>query len=147
MDNPGFVFRHGLRIFLFSKTLGRALRPTQPIIEWVPELIPGVNRTGRDFENSPSLIAQFKNEWSHVSISPIRFHGVYGVSFTFIQRQLVICCFPTRSKHSIDVDVSNCPYVHVDCCCCLSLFIVRKVSELFRYADNSSICNANRLNA
>jgi hypothetical protein len=45
-----------------------ALGPTQPPIQWVPEVISlGVKRPGREADHSPSSSAEFKNAWSYNS--------------------------------------------------------------------------------
>jgi hypothetical protein len=36
MDDPGFEYRQGQEIFLFSKSSRLALSSTQPPIQWVP---------------------------------------------------------------------------------------------------------------
>jgi len=36
----------------------------------------GTKRPGREVNHSPQSSAEVKNEWSYVSTSPIRFHGV-----------------------------------------------------------------------
>jgi hypothetical protein len=46
--------------------LARALRPTQPPVQWVPgALFPGVKRPGRGANHSPSSRAGVKNAWSY----------------------------------------------------------------------------------
>ena len=37
VDNLGFESQHEKEIFLFCKTTGSALGPTQPHIQWLPE--------------------------------------------------------------------------------------------------------------
>ena len=66
VDNHGFVFRQGLRIFLFSKTFQTCSEAHSAYHSAGTGALPGViKRTKRDFERSPSPIVQFKNEWSH----------------------------------------------------------------------------------
>jgi hypothetical protein len=63
---PGFDFRQGKEIF----SLRLDLRPTQPLIEWIPgALSPGVRWTGCEADHSfPS--SAVKKEWSYTSTPP-----------------------------------------------------------------------------
>jgi hypothetical protein len=62
--------------FSSLNTSRRALRPTQPPLQWVP----GVKRPGRQVVYSPASSAEVENEWSHTVAPPIRFHGTEGKS-------------------------------------------------------------------
>jgi hypothetical protein len=76
----GFASRQWLGIFLFSTASRRALGPTQPPIQWVPRLSPGVKRQGREADNSPPPSAKVKNAWRYASTPPIRLHSWYLLS-------------------------------------------------------------------
>jgi hypothetical protein len=46
--------RQGLGIFLFTTTSRPALGPTQPSIQWAPDVLSlGVKRSGREADHSP----------------------------------------------------------------------------------------------
>jgi hypothetical protein len=50
------------KVFLFSIAFTPVLGPTQPPIQWVPGAIyPGLERLGREAENSPSSSAEVKS--------------------------------------------------------------------------------------
>jgi len=54
----------------------RALRPTQPPIQWEPRsLSSGIKRLGRDVDHSPLSGAEIKNEWRYTT-TPKSLHGV-----------------------------------------------------------------------
>ena len=53
LDGPGIDFPHPSR---------SALGPTQPPIQWVPGLSPGVKRPGRGVDHPPHLAPRFKKE-------------------------------------------------------------------------------------
>jgi hypothetical protein len=62
------------KIFLFSTTPRPALRPTQPLIQWVPgALSPEVKRPGRKADHSPPSNAEVKNTWIYTSTPPYAF--------------------------------------------------------------------------
>jgi hypothetical protein len=72
--NPFWHFHtKGLGIFLFTTASRPALGPTQPPIQWVLRaLSPGVNRSARDANHSPSPSTKVKNARNYTSIPPIR---------------------------------------------------------------------------
>lgn len=76
---PDVESRKCEEIFLFSETSKRPPETTQPLIQWIPELFPGVagevKRPGHD-AHSHSASEDDKNEWRHTSTLAIRFHGV-----------------------------------------------------------------------
>jgi hypothetical protein len=76
-----FVISHqqhvGLGIFLFTATSSLALEPTQPPIQQVPRALSlGVNRLGRETDQTNPSSAEVKNAWRYTSTPPIRLHGV-----------------------------------------------------------------------
>jgi len=56
----------------------QALWPTQPPIQWVPE----VKRPGHEADYSPPSSAEVSNAWSYTSIPPLRLHGVVFILST-----------------------------------------------------------------
>jgi hypothetical protein len=60
----GVRSRRGQRIFPLACVSRPALRPTQPPVQWVPEVLsPGVKaRPGRDADHSPPSSAEVENE-------------------------------------------------------------------------------------
>jgi hypothetical protein len=59
---PGFDFRQGQGIFLFTIGSRPNLGPTKPPIQWAPEVLsPGKNRRGREADRSPPSSAGVKN--------------------------------------------------------------------------------------
>jgi hypothetical protein len=55
----GFDSRRGLEIFLFTTESRKALGPTQPPIQWVPEALSlGVKRPRREADHSPPSRAE-----------------------------------------------------------------------------------------
>jgi hypothetical protein len=68
----GNFWIHPRTIFFVDSSL--ALGPTQPPIQWVPaDLFPGVERPGRESEDSSLFSAEVKNACSHTSTSPYVF--------------------------------------------------------------------------
>jgi hypothetical protein len=57
----GFDSRRRLEMFLFTTASRTAMRPTQPLIQWVPgALFLGVKRPGREGDRSPPSSAEVK---------------------------------------------------------------------------------------
>jgi hypothetical protein len=57
-------------IFLFDTVTRRAVKPTQPPVQWVPGALSlGVKRVGREADHSPSSLPMSKNVWSYTSTS------------------------------------------------------------------------------
>jgi hypothetical protein len=72
----GFEVPAGAEDFLFSTASRPTLGPTQPPIQWVPEVLSlEVKRPGREDDHSPHSSAEVKNAWRYTS-TPIRLHGV-----------------------------------------------------------------------
>jgi hypothetical protein len=68
-SSPGRV-----KNFLFSTSSRRALRPTQPAIEWVPEaLSPAIKRSGREADHSPPTSAEVMKMWNYTATPPYTF--------------------------------------------------------------------------
>jgi len=66
-----------LGIILFATVSRPVLWPTQPPIQWVPEVPSlGIKRPGCEADHSPPCTAEVKNECSYTSTPPIRLHGV-----------------------------------------------------------------------
>ena len=59
LDGPGIEFRCG-RDFPHPST--PALGPTQPPVQWVPALSPGVKRPGPGVDHLPHLVPTLKKE-------------------------------------------------------------------------------------
>jgi hypothetical protein len=56
------------------------LRPTQPPIQWVPEVLSlGVKRQGCEADNPPPSSAEIKNEWSYTYNPQYAFMGWWSV--------------------------------------------------------------------
>jgi hypothetical protein len=69
---PGFGSWEGLGFFLLAAASILGLGPTQPPIQWVPEVLsPGVKRPGREADYSPPSAVEVKNQWSYTCISQI----------------------------------------------------------------------------
>jgi hypothetical protein len=63
----GFDFRRGLGIFLFTTAFRKALGPTQPPIQWVPEALSlGIKRPGR----STAEVKECVELYLHSPITP-----------------------------------------------------------------------------
>ena len=58
----GFELRWGLGIPHPSRT---ALSPIQPPVQWVPDFLPGVKRSGRSVGNAPTSSAEVKERVSY----------------------------------------------------------------------------------
>jgi hypothetical protein len=69
----GFDFRQGLGIFLFTTVSRTALGPTQPPIQWIPGVFPGVKQLGREADHSPPTSAGVKNAWNYTFTSQYTF--------------------------------------------------------------------------
>jgi hypothetical protein len=77
-DRPiGVRFPAGTKDF-FSLCVQRALRPTQPLVQWVPGVLSpgGKARPGRDADHSPHLVPRLRMSRSYTSSPPKRHHGV-----------------------------------------------------------------------
>jgi hypothetical protein len=61
---------------IISKMTRSSLGPSQPRIQWVPGFLRGGKWPGPKPDHSPSSSVKVKNEWSSVSIPPIRLYGV-----------------------------------------------------------------------
>jgi len=69
------------RIFSFSKTFRQAVGPTQPPIQWVPELFSlEVNRPGRAANQSHPFTAKVGNWWASASTLPVFLQGMDTIS-------------------------------------------------------------------
>ena len=67
LDGPGIKSRWGRD---FSKPSRPALGPTQPPIQWIPGLFPGVKRPGRGVDHPPSSSARVKEKVELYLYSP-----------------------------------------------------------------------------
>jgi len=63
---PDFSSQQGWGFFFLLTTASRSfLRPTQPLIQWMPGVLsPRVKRSGREADHSPPSSAEVKNAWS-----------------------------------------------------------------------------------
>jgi len=80
--------RKGQEFYLFFKTSRQVLGPTQHTIQWVPRALSSeIKKPKCESVHSPASNAEFENEWSDTSTSPVRLHGAYSdnfnVTFTF----------------------------------------------------------------
>jgi hypothetical protein len=97
-------FNSQLGIFLSTTTSRKALEPTQPPIQWVPEALSlEVKHLGHGADHSPPSSAKVKNVWSYTSISQYVFMAWCLVkhrnNFTFT--------FTDRKKKECQTDDSN----------------------------------------
>ena len=76
LSGPVFDSKQQHAFFHINKTSRPALVPTQPPIQWVHGLFPGVKRPRLDVYHLSSSIGEVTNEWSCTSISPIRLHNL-----------------------------------------------------------------------
>jgi hypothetical protein len=61
-EESGFDFCQGQEILLLSIASTLAMGPTQPPIQWLPGAVsPGVNRQGREADNSRPSSVEVKN--------------------------------------------------------------------------------------
>ena len=74
LDGPGIESRWGRD---FPHQLGPALRPTQPPVQWVPGLSPGVS-CGRDvtLTHHPLLVQRSKIDYIYTSTLPKGLRGL-----------------------------------------------------------------------
>jgi hypothetical protein len=74
---PGFYYRQGQGLILFTTASRHALWPTQPPIQCVLwDLSPGVKWPRREADHSLPSRAEVKNAWRYTSTSLIRFYDV-----------------------------------------------------------------------
>ena len=69
----------------FLKIPRLALKPAQPFVQWVLEVLsPGVKQPGHEADNPASSSAEVKNEWSYTSTLLVCLYGTYRDNFTFL---------------------------------------------------------------
>jgi len=74
---PGLGSRQNKGFSLFAIASRSSLEPTQPPIQWVPEIFsPGVNRSGYEADSPPSS-AEDDNTWSYTSTPACIFMALY----------------------------------------------------------------------
>jgi hypothetical protein len=77
LDDRRFESRQGLGIFLFTTVSRLALGPTQPPIQWEPEVLSlGAKRPGREVDHSPAPSDEAKECMELYLHSPIRLHVI-----------------------------------------------------------------------
>jgi hypothetical protein len=59
LDGQGSIPRRG-KNFMYSTASEPALRPTEPPIQWVRDILPGVKRLGRETHHSPAFSDEVK---------------------------------------------------------------------------------------
>ena len=74
LDGPGIESRWGRD---FPHPSRPALGPTQPPIQWIQFLLPGVERPGGGVDHSPHLVPRLKKELIHTSTPPLSLHGLF----------------------------------------------------------------------
>jgi hypothetical protein len=76
MGGTGFESQYGQGIFLFYKNAYRFWGPPSlsPLFSGYLDSFSGMNRLGREANNSPSFSAEVKFNWSRNSTPPIRLH-------------------------------------------------------------------------
>jgi hypothetical protein len=97
----GFDPWQGQGIFLLAPASRPALRPTQPPIQWVLEVLsPGVKRgRGVTLTNHPHLVPRLSMSRSYTSSHPMCLHGMQQDSFTFFY-------FTTNAQMKTSIPVS-----------------------------------------
>jgi len=71
----------GVRSFYIVQNVRPALGP--PSLGGYRCFIQGIMQPGRDVDHSPPSSAEFKNEWSCISSSPVCLYGLQWDNFTF----------------------------------------------------------------
>ena len=71
-------------VFVFSRTPKLVLEPTQPPLQWVPEILSlGLIHWAMMLANHFPSSAKVKNEWSYTSTLPVFLHCVCRDNFAF----------------------------------------------------------------
>jgi hypothetical protein len=74
LDDRGVSVRIPVGPRIFSTSSGPALRPTQPPIQWVLEVLsPRLKQAGRQGDHSPPASAEVKEMWIYTSTLPYAF--------------------------------------------------------------------------
>ena len=81
LDGPGIESRWGRD---FPHPFRPSLGPSQPPIQWVPGLFPGVKRPGRGVDHPPSSSARFKE------IVQLYLYSPFGPSWPVLGRTLTL---------------------------------------------------------
>jgi hypothetical protein len=69
------------RNFLFSETLQTGSGSTEPTVQWISEILPGIKRPEHESDHSPPSSGEVKNQCRSTSAPLVCFHGVdRGVS-------------------------------------------------------------------
>jgi len=79
----GSIASSGRRCFLLQ-TSRSALAFTHPPAQWAPvTFLLGLKLQKYEFNHSPPSSTEVKNEWSYITVTPIRLHGMDSENCTF----------------------------------------------------------------
>jgi len=102
----GFEFQLEAGIFLFITAPRPVVAPTQPPTPWLPGTLSlGAKQPAREADHSPKSIAEVKNAWIYIAVSPNVFMSwcliKHRENLTFI---LIFCGGPLWHDISSDVN-------------------------------------------
>jgi hypothetical protein len=98
LDGPGIESRWGRD---FPHPSRQALGATQPPIQWVTFLLPGVQRLGRGVDHTLHLVPMLKKELTYNSTPPLGLHGLfYGELYLLYFTLLLLYSYHSRLSFS-----------------------------------------------